>query len=230
MARKNTAKQARLDERAAQIQAQVAAERRRTQVIIAVFVVLVVGGIGLLYFLTNPPNWFGGNSSTGSAATIGVANGVGVGKSQGTVQTVTDEGRGHSVRPQRVKYTHQPPSSGMHYSDPGAPHLPWGALQNELLPEEFVHNLEHGGIVLVYRCSGSECDAAYGAAQALFSAMPKEPQFGEVKFLSVPYQAMSPKVALLAWDHEQDFNGIPTVADTTAFYQLFVDKGPEAVQ
>ncbi|GAC1328064.1 MAG: hypothetical protein NVSMB17_03000 [Candidatus Dormibacteria bacterium] len=230
MAKKNTIKQARLDERAAQIQTQVAAERRRTQVIIAVFAVIVVGGAGLLYFLTNPPS-FGGGSTSGSSTTsvsMGVRNGVGVGKSLGAAHAVTDEGRGHVVRPARVTYNHQPPSSGMHYNDQGAPHKPWGAVQSELLPEEFVHNLEHGGIDLVYRCSGTECDAANTAAQALFAALPKEAQFQEVKLLALPYQAMTPRVALLAWGNEQDFDGMPTVADATAFYNQFVDKGPEA--
>ena len=231
MARKNNVKQARLDERAAQIQSQVAAERRRTQVIIAVFAVLVIGGGGLLYFLTNPPNLFGGNTTTGSATTsasMGVTAGKGVGKVTGAVQTITDEGRSHVARPQLVTYQHQPPSSGNHYSDTTAPR-PWGAVQTELLPEEFVHDMEHGGVVLVYRCSGPECDAAFAAAQNLFNTLPKEPQFNEVKLLTTPYQGMTPKVAMLSWDHEQDFTGLPSTADATKFYNQFVDKGPEAI-
>ena len=229
MAPKNTVKQTRLDERAAQIQAQVAAERRRTRVIIVVFAVLVIGGAGILYFLTNPPSFVGGNNSGGTTSTsMGVTNGVGVGKPVGAAQAITDEGRGHVVRPARVPYKHQPPSSGMHYNDEGAPHKPWGVAPSELLPEEFVHNLEHGGIVLLYRCSGSECDAASEAAQALFSSLPKETQFHEVKLLAVPYQAMAPRAALLGWGQEQDFGGMPNLADATKFYNQFVDKGPEA--
>jgi hypothetical protein len=231
VAKKNSVKQARLDERAAQIQSQVAAERRRTQVIIAVFAVLVIGGGGLLWFLYSPPNWFGGNATTGGTATsasMGVTSGKGVGKVAGAVQTIADEGRSHVARPQRVTFAHQPPSSGNHYSDTAAPR-PWGAVQTELLPEEFVHNMEHGGVVLVYRCSGTECDAAYAAAQNLFSTLPKEAQFNEVKLLTTPYQGMAPKVAMLSWDHEQDFTGMPTLADATTFYNQFVDKGPEAI-
>ena len=231
MARKNTVKQARLDERAAQIQSQVAAERRRTQVIIAVFALLVIGGAGLLYFLTNPPSFLGGGNSAGggTSASMGVTNGVGVGKPVGAAQAITDEGRGHVVRPARVTYKHQPPSSGMHYNDQNAPYKPWGVAPSELFPEEFVHNLEHGGIVLLYRCSGTECDAANTAAQALFTSLPKEAQFHEVKLLAVPYQAMAPRAALLAWGHEEDFTGMPNLAEATTFYNQFVDKGPEAI-
>jgi hypothetical protein len=228
VAKKKSVKQARLDERAAQIQAQVAAEQRRTRVIIIVFAVLVVGGAGLLYFLTNPPN-FGGNNTGGSTSkAMGVADGKGVGKASGAVQTIPDEGRNHVVRPARVSYKHQPPSSGDHYNEPPLAPRPWGAIQQEVQPEEFVHNLEHGGVVLAYRCSGADCDVAFTAAQNLFNSLPKDSQFSEVKFVSTPYPSMTSRAALLAWDHEQDFDGIPTVADATTFYNQFVDKGPEA--
>ena len=216
MAKSNSQKQARLDARAAQIRAQVEAERRRTYVIIAVFAVLVIGGGGLLYFLVNPPS-FGGSTASTTA------------KKVGTVQTIPEEGRTHITRPTLATYKHQPPSSGSHYSDSGAPR-PWGAVQTELLPEEFIHNLEHGGIVLVYQCSGGECDSDFQAAQALFNTLPKDTAFNEVKFLSTPYQEMKPKAALLAWDHEQDFTGVPSLADATAFYQQFVDQAPEKIQ
>ena len=219
MAKKNTAKQARLDERAAQIRAQVEAERRRTNIIIAIFAVLIIGGGGGLYLLVNPPQF-------------GPKPAVTAGKAVGTVQTITDEGRNHVVRPARVTYQHQPPSSGNHYSDSGAPRA-WGNVQTALLPEEYVHNLEHGGIVLVYQCSGSgsgsDCDTKFTQAQALFDGLPKETTYNEVKFLATPYQGMTPKAALLAWDHEQDFTGIPSLDDAKTFYNAWVDKGPEAL-
>ncbi len=217
MAKKNTAKQARLDARAAQIRSQVEAERRRTNIIIAVFVVVILGGAGVLYFLVNPPQ-FGPKAA------------VTTGKPVGAIQTIADEGRSHVVRPARVTYKHQPPSSGTHYNDGQAPR-PWGNNQAELLPEEFVHNLEHGGIDVLYQCTGSgagsDCDAKFQAAQVLVDGLPKEATHQEVKVLATPYQEMSPKVALLAWDHEWDFTGIPTLADAKTFYDQFVDKGPE---
>lgn len=214
--RQKQARQARLDERAAQIRAQVAAERRRTNVVIAVFAVLIIGGFGVLYYLTNPPN-FGGSSAK-----------LPTGKPVGPAFAVADEGRSHVARPQLVTYQHQPPSSGNHYSDAQAPR-PWGANHDTLQAQEYLHNLEHGGIVLVYQCSGTQCDDFYTWAQALFGQLPKEPKFSEVKFLSTPYQAMTPKFALLAWDHEQDFTGLPSTADATKFYNQFVDQGPEAI-
>ena len=220
MARKNTAKQARLDERAAQIRNQLEAERRRTNIIIAAFAVLIIGGAGVLYFLVNPPQ-FGPR-----AAVI-------TGKAVGAIQTIPDEGRSHLARPARVTYKHQPPSSGNHYTDKEAPR-PWGNVQTELLPEEFIHNLEHGGTVLVYQCSGSgagsDCDAKFQAAQALLDGLPKDPTYNEVKFLATPYQEMTPKAALLAWDHEWDFTNVPNLSDAKTFYNQFLNKGPEQLQ
>jgi hypothetical protein len=212
--RQKQVRQARLDERAAQIRAQVEAERRRTYLVIAVFAMLIIGGAGVLYFLTNPPNF---------GAPVKVATP----KAVGPAFAVPDEGRSHVVRPTTVIYKHQPPSSGNHYSDTLAPR-PWGTNHDAILAEEYVHNLEHGGEVLLYKCSGSECDTFYTQAQQLFGQLPKEPKYNEVKFLSTPYQNMSPKFALVAWDHEQDFTGFPTTADATAFYIKFVDQGPEA--
>lgn len=213
--RQKQIRQARLDERAAQIRAQVEAERRRTYIVVAVFALLIIGGAGVLYFLTNPPN-FGGTTKFAT------------GKSVGAAYAVADEGRGHVTRPTTVAYKHQPPSSGSHYSDSLAPR-PWGTNHDAILAQEYVHNLEHGGVALLYRCSGSECDDFYSQAQQLFGQLPKDPKFGEVKFVSSPYQNMTPKFALVAWDHEQDFTGFPATADVTAFYNKFVDQGPEAV-
>ncbi|MDQ6748694.1 MAG: DUF3105 domain-containing protein [Candidatus Dormibacteraeota bacterium] len=214
MAKKNNAKQERLDARAAQIRAQVEAERRRTYIIITVFAFLIVGGAGGLYMFTaNPFNFGGGNTA-------------GAGKAVGAAYAVPDEGHDHPTRPAPVTYKHQPPSSGNHYNDSGAPR-PWGNNQTALLAEEYIHNLEHGGVVMVYKCSGSECDDFYAQSQALSGQLPKDSTYGEVKFLTTPYQAMTPKFALLAWDHEQDFSGFPPTSDVTAFYNRFVNQGPE---
>ncbi|MEA2645932.1 MAG: hypothetical protein QOE92_1015 [Chloroflexota bacterium] len=141
------------------------------------------------------------------------------------VQAVTSEGNTHIRRPNRVSYTHQPPSSGMHYSDSGAPRR-YEAYEESLWPEEWIHNLEHGAIVVVYRCEGTECDDMYAEAGDLLAALPEESKFGTVKALTTPYQDMKPKVAVLAWTKEQDFEKLD-VAGITEFYRKFVNKGPE---
>ena len=215
---RNQAKQARLDARAEQIKLKAAREKRTRNIVIIAFAVLIVGGSGALYFLTNPPSFLSSKSSANAPA--------------GAAYDVPDEGHNHVADGTQVAYKHQPPSSGDHYSSQLGP-LPWSTYQQAVQPESFIHNLEHGGVVLVYKCTGTECDDLYKQAQAALAKLPSkaEPvnpvngaqQVQEVKFLSTPYQKMSPKVALLAWDKEQDLGSIDVNA-ITSFFNTYVDR------
>ncbi len=49
-----------------------------------------------------------------------------------------------------VNYNSELPSSGPHYQDASAP-AEWGAYTQELPPEIFLHNEEHGGVVVAYK-------------------------------------------------------------------------------
>jgi hypothetical protein len=205
---KKAERQARLDERAAAIQMRMDAERRMRNIIIVVFAaVIVFGGLGIYFFATyQPPS----NTHTTSAPKAAYA--------------VPDEGAGH-IPACQPNYQHKPPSSGCHASVQGVAPAVWQAYTTALPPEDWVHNLEHGGIVLVYRCSGTECSTIYGEAFKLFALLPKE-KYNEIKLVTTPYQDMTPKYALLAWDQEQDLDTLDVNA-VKAFYQSFVDHGRE---
>jgi hypothetical protein len=204
---KKLAKQARLDERAAIIQRKAQVEARNRNIVIAVFVVLIVGGGGLLYVLTNPPSFLAG-PATPTTHTAALS--------------IPDEGFTHVANGTPLVHKHNPPSSGNHYPTP----LPAGAYATPQPEGNWIHSLEHGYIVLVYRCSGSECNDLYLQAKSVFSTLPKESKFNEVKFVSSEYDNMTPKVAVLAWDKEQDMSAID-VNLITAFYNQFVDHGRE---
>ncbi len=61
---------------------------------------------------------------------------------------VPDDGRYHLPFCTPITYNHDPPASGPHWPWPA----PWGP-HHEVVPREWwVHNLEHGGIVLLYNC------------------------------------------------------------------------------
>lgn len=213
--RKREQKQARLDERAQAIRRQAEREARTRNLIIAVFAVLILAGSGTLFVLaTNPFHW-----GEPSAATIAKHAGV----------AVPDEGRDHVDPNTPITYKHNPPSSGPHYNNP--PHGPvaWNANKDAVPPGQWVHNLEHGGIVLTYRCAGAECDTMYNQAFALYSnGVPKEQKHNEIKLVTTPFQNMTPKVAVLAWDRELDLDSIDTQA-IIDFYNTYVDRGPEDV-
>jgi len=64
------------------------------------------------------------------------------------VSAVPDEGRFHVDYCTPVVYMHNPPASGNHWPW----HADWG-VHDEVVPREsWVHNLEHGGVVLLYNC------------------------------------------------------------------------------
>jgi hypothetical protein len=204
---KKLAKQTRLDERAAIIRRRAEIERRNRNIVIAVFAVLIVGGGGLLVLLTNPP-WGGGAAPASSSHTA--------------AYSVPDEGHTHVADAVTLTPKHQPPSSGNHYASPVAA----GAYSAEIPAGNWVHNLEHGYIVVVYRCSGAECADLASQAKSIFAALPKEPKFKEVKFVSTGYQTMKPKVAVLAWNKEQDMDALDQQL-ITDFYTKYVDHGRE---
>jgi hypothetical protein len=206
--RKQAAKQARLDDRAQAILRQQEAERRTRNIVIAAFVVLILGGFGLLYSLTT--QWWVKPPPPPAAA-----------------YSVADEGQGH-VPTCIASYKHRPPSSGCHNSTATAPR-PWQAFSTEVPAADYVHNLEHGGIVVLYKCTGTaECSTLFNEAKALYSTLPPE-KFNEVKLVTSPYTDMDPKVAVLAWDKELDLTNIDSNA-ILGFYNTYVDHGREDVK
>jgi hypothetical protein len=80
------------------------------------------------------------------------------------------EGFTHVAVCSYTPYDTKPPSSGNHYPI-------WAAYKTYTtpIPDGFwVHNLEHGTIVLTYNCPDG-CDADIAAAQAMLDALPADP-------------------------------------------------------
>lgn len=87
-----------------------------------------------------------------------------------------DMGFGHVALGTKLTYTYCPPASGKHYNAAGAGPLPARVYgpNDTVIPEGWVHNLEHGAIVILYK--GAEVDEA--ALRALFDAFPASPVCG----------------------------------------------------
>ena len=144
-------------------------------------------------------------------------------------QVVPDEGRQHVQAGTQVTYQHQPPTSGSHYSQSGVAPVAWQTIRT-LLPEVWVHNLEHGGIVVLYNCPSGCDDLQRQLTSYVNSIVPPEPQYGEYKIIMSPYSdgMGTHKVALLAWDRIEFLDGYDQTNITT-FYESHVDKGPERI-
>ncbi|MBI2762214.1 MAG: DUF3105 domain-containing protein [Chloroflexi bacterium] len=91
-----------------------------------------------------------------------------------------DAGRDHPALGSFVRYAVCPPASGNHYNAEGE-----GPVRAEVygpndpvIPQGWIHNLEHGGLVLLYRCKDSDTACTDGGQAALrqyYKAFPNSP-------------------------------------------------------
>ena len=99
---------------------------------------------------------------------------VGASPQPGYVQP--DMGGTHVAPGTAVKYTYCPPASGRMFNGEGVgpiPARPYGP-SDVAIPQGWTHNLEHGGLVILYR--GAEADQS--ELRALFDIMPVSPLCG----------------------------------------------------
>lgn len=88
-----------------------------------------------------------------------------------------DQGRTHLARGETARYTLCPPASGPHYNAAGA-----GPIQPRyyppdatVLPQAWIHNLEHGAFVILYRPDTASDTAAHAALRDLPANFPTSP-------------------------------------------------------
>ena len=149
----------------------------------------------------------------------------------GTVgQPVADEGRNHIDPSTTPTCKFYPPASGPHYSAQGIAPVTWQTIDT-LQEGQYIHNLEHGGIAILYDCpSGTDCTTLKNALENYVTNLaPVEPTYHEVKVVLTPYsRGMQKKVALVAWDYIEFLDGYDQ-AEITRFYENHVNQGPEQI-
>jgi hypothetical protein len=129
----------------------------------------------------------------------------------------------HIAEPTPITYDANPPASGPHWP---MWQEPWGPYPNGLPRERWVHNLEHGGVVLLYNCPAG-CDDVVGALTTVWQATPPD-RFNEQRLLIVPDAQMPHKVAAIAWgwrwqSDTVDMNGL------RCFINARYDRAPESI-
>lgn len=115
-----------------------------------------------------------------------------------------------------IDYADTPPASGDHngrcWSD-------WGVIESGVPPERWVHNLEHGGVVFLYRCDDG-CDADQKQLRELVNAHPRT--------LMTSYSQLPTRFAAISW-------GVRLLSDCLdreafeAFYSMHVAHGREDI-
>jgi hypothetical protein len=111
------------------------------------------------------------------------------------VVTVPSEGWVHVAEGTPVAYQANPPASGPHYPV-------WARYKEhtQAVPRPYwVHNLEHGAIVLLYRPDAPS--AAVAELRQAFSALPNDPACGHRRALLTPDPLLPQPVAAVAALH-----------------------------
>ncbi len=140
-------------------------------------------------------------------------------------QVQPDQGSEHVARSEKVRYATCPPASGKHINDPND-----GPIQpkvygpnDQALPEGWIHNLEHGGLVLLYSCDKGDCDTtSLAALQTFYDQFPKSAVCGlppgDVSPVIARFDQMPTRYAALVWDRALYLDRL----DTQAIDQFFL--------
>ena len=144
-----------------------------------------------------------------------------------------DMGRRHVALDEKVTYTYCPPASGSHYNASGA-----GPIQPRLygpsdraLPEGWIHNLEHGAMVILYRGRGGDpgvTDAGQAALRALFDGFPVSPVCGIQPGTSTGpviarFDDMATPYAAMVWGRVLPLDQLDT-AQILEFWQVWGER------
>lgn len=120
-----------------------------------------------------------------------------------------DMGRRHANLGDKITYTYCPPASGAHYNvSGGGPVQPrFYGPNDKVLPEGWIHNLEHGALVVLYR--GRDGDPGLttdgqSALRDLFDSVPASPICGVAPRTSVGpivarFDEMATPYAAIVW-------------------------------
>jgi len=117
-------------------------------------------------------------------------------------------GRSHVPVGTTVNYAYCPPTSGNHYNQPAAP-IPARVypVTEPKAPQYWLHNLEHGYVVVAYRCPSGQLGVGDCITQDQFNQIQtwfqNAPDSGIAscpkKVLAVRFDTMDTQFAYLAW-------------------------------
>ncbi len=166
---------------------------RYRNVLVGAIAVLGVGLVGYMVF----------SSATASAYTCDSlleapsSQAIGTPGDQLGIPTL-DEGAKHSEGP--IRYANCPPTSGDHRSG-GALARDYYGPRSTQIPNDWIHNLEHGYAVIAY--SGEpDSDTLKGIREAMDTAAPSEVAVGcglPNKVIALRFDDMASPYAVLAW-------------------------------
>ncbi|MBX7078387.1 MAG: DUF3105 domain-containing protein [Nannocystaceae bacterium] len=129
------------------------------------------------------------------------------------------EGQMHVTQDAVVPWQHDPPASGPHYPTWAA----WGEHTGVVPRGNWVHNLEHGGIVLSYRCN-DDCEPELQTLRDVLAAR----QQLRILLTKDPLLPGQERFAAIAWTWVLRFDA-PDLATLTCFADQHENHAPEDV-
>jgi hypothetical protein len=196
---------------------QTTLQRLRTP-ILAIGVIVAVVGVGLAVFSSAAAPAY-------ACSTVATPL-VDAGGELGQIQP--DQGNGHVVAGEKVTYPVCPPASGKHLSRVG-----FGPLEpkvygpdDQSLPNGWIHNLEHGGLVLLYACEKGACDeAGIAALRDTVAGFPNSAVCdmppGVVGPVIARFEQMPTKYAALVWNRALYLDTL----DNAKIYEFYTRYG-----
>jgi hypothetical protein len=140
-------------------------------------------------------------------------------------QPQPDMGNLHIAIGSNQRYAYCPPASGPHYNNTGVdgpiPAKFYGPDEGTR-PQGWIHNMEHGAVVILYNCKLGACDDATQAAlQAIPVGFPNSPVCGVKAGVLAPvvarFDTMPTEFAALVWDRVLYMNTLD-VNEIKTFY------------
>ncbi len=133
---------------------------------------------------------------------------------------VADEGREHVAIGSSIEYAAEIPASGPHYPATA----PWGFTDLSVPRGFYVHNLEHGGTVFLYKCEEG-CEQVKQQFRTLLENLPNS-KYGHVKAVAAPSEEISNPIVALAWNRIETYDTFQE-PELRRFYLAYLDRGPE---
>ncbi len=164
---------------------------------------LIAGGVALILGVVIAAVWF--------IARPGEALG----------KSVAVEGQRHVDEGTPTTYRSNPPASGDHYPTTA----PYAVHEQPVAPGYWIHNLEHGAIVVLYNCPEA-CPDLVAQFREAFQNFPRSRNFNRVKMVVVPYRDMEHRLAYVAWGKVLETDQYDR-EQLLRFYNANLDKGPE---
>jgi hypothetical protein len=137
---------------------------------------------------------------------------------------IPTEGADHVPDGTALTYRSRPPTSGPHYA---AWYPTYGAVTEPVSPGNWVHNLEHGAVVLLYNCPEG-CPELVQQIRTLHSTLPlgRNARRGVPRMLALPYTDMDSRIAVVAWGYLLELDEFDA-EQIRRFYEARIDRGPE---